>query len=357
MAEAEPMNGRSPRRRRMLARAGGVLVFAAVLLATLAVGWRTWQTLSFAPRTTDAEIAADVVRMSAAVPGRLTELAVADNARVEAGALLFRVDPVFYREALELAEAELAVAEAELDEARRLVRAEGANAVAAAEEVERARANLDLAQRTLERLAPMESLGYVSRQMLDEAETAVLDAGISLRQALEASRAAEQEVQSTRALEAQVRAARAAVAIASSDLDKTAVYAPVDGRVAGLEIAEGEFLEPGVPVFTLIDDQSWHARALFRETELEGVQIGDRAEVYVMIDQHVPIAGRVAGIGWGVVSDDALSLLGDLPYVKRTLNWVRVAARFPVRVELESPPRHLLRAGASAVVILRERDD
>jgi multidrug efflux system membrane fusion protein len=39
-----------------------------------------------------------------------------------------------------------------------------------------------------------------------------------------------------------------------------------------------------------------------------------------------------------------------LPNVERTLNWVRIAARFPVRIELDSPPEDLMRVGASAVV-------
>jgi len=38
--------------------------------------------------------------------------------------------------------------------------------------------------------------------------------------------------------------------------------------------------------------------------------------------------------------------------VKRELNWVRVAQRFPVRIEVENPDRNLFRMGASAVAII-----
>jgi multidrug efflux system membrane fusion protein len=41
-----------------------------------------------------------------------------------------------------------------------------------------------------------------------------------------------------------------------------------------------------------------------------------------------------------------------VPYVKRELNWVRVAQRFPVRIEVENPDPNLFRMGASAVAII-----
>jgi len=333
----------------------GRLLFVAVAVATLVVGYRLAANLALSPRTTDAEIDADIVRVSAPVAGRLVELAVVENQSVAAGQLLFRVDPETYRLQLELAQAELAVVEGSLADQRRLRESERANAAVAQDEVSRAQTNLDLATRSLERLQPMEAAGYVSRQTLDEARTAVSDAAVSLRQALGASKAARNEVQTTLALEAQVRANLTLVAIARRALEQTEVQAPVAGKVVGLKIAEGENLVPGVPLFTLIDSASWVANGLFPETALAGIQVGDSADVFVMIDQRVRIAGTVDGIGWGVVSDDEIAAFGGLPYVARTLNWVQVAARFPVRIRLHVPPEPLMRIGASAVVILHEQ--
>lgn len=333
----------------------GRLLFALVAVATLVVGYRLADDLSRSPRTTDAEIDADVVRISSEVPGRIVELAVAEDQAVVAGQLLFRIDPETYRLGLEQAEAELAVVEANLFDQRRLRESETANAGVALEQVARAQANLDLAQRTVERLQPMESAGYVSRQSLDEARTAVRDAQVSLRQAQGAARAAETEVQTTAALEAQIRANRAQVAIARRALEQTEVRAPVDGKVVGLTMAAGGMVLSGVPLFSLIDTGSWVASGLFPETELAGIRVGDGADVFVMIDPRVRIAGTVEGIGWGVVSDGEIAALGNLPYVARTLNWVRVAARFPVRVRLHQPPEHLMRMGASVVLVLHEQ--
>jgi multidrug efflux system membrane fusion protein len=72
-----------------------------------------------------------------------------------------------------------------------------------------------------------------------------------------------------------------------------------------------------------------------------------------MLDRKVPIKGIVQGIGWGVADQDRVNVPRSVPYVERSLNWVRVAQRFPVRVRLEQPPKELMRLGASAVVEIK----
>jgi len=72
-----------------------------------------------------------------------------------------------------------------------------------------------------------------------------------------------------------------------------------------------------------------------------------------MIDRRIPIKGVVQGIGWGVVDQDRINIPRSVPFVERSLNWVRVAQRFPVRIRLENPPQQLMRLGASAVVEIK----
>lgn len=91
----------------------------------------------------------------------------------------------------------------------------------------------------------------------------------------------------------------------------------------------------------------------FRETELGEIRVGDCVTVYSMIDRRLPIKGVVDGIGWGVLDQDRINLPRSVPYVERSLNWVRVAQRFPVRIKLENPPPQIMRLGASAVVEVR----
>ena len=76
-----------------------------------------------------------------------------------------------------------------------------------------------------------------------------------------------------------------------------------------------------------------------------------------MIDRTVPIKGVMQGLGAGVLDTDRVNLPRSVPYVERSLNWVIVAQRFPVRVRLVDPPQNLMRLGATAVVEMKHGAD
>jgi multidrug efflux system membrane fusion protein len=81
---------------------------------------------------------------------------------------------------------------------------------------------------------------------------------------------------------------------------------------------------------------------------------GSEAIVYLSSAPKQRFRGKVQGIGWAVKLEGEIDLPGGgVPYVKRELNWVRVAQRFPVRIEVENPDQDLFRMGASAVAIIK----
>ena len=301
----------------------------------------------------DAIIQAEVVHMSPAVPGKLIELNVEEGSRVKQGDLLYRLDPEIYRWTLQQAEAELAMAKAALNTKGRVVKAESANATIASEQIRRAQTNLALATRTVNRLKPLVEQGFATQQELDIATTTQRDAQVSLSQAGFQREAAEQLVGEVDAAMAAVLAAEASVSIASKALADTEIYAPHDGLVVGLHVSTGERLAPGQSLFTLINTGHWYAQALYLETELKNIAIGDCVSVYALANPQQELQGRVVNIGWGVNNEQVISLPRSLPYVQKSLNWVRVAQRFPVRILLIDPPAELMRMGASATTTVR----
>lgn len=335
----------------------GVIVALAIVVATLAAGWLYLRRAANNPMSEDATLSANVVNVAATVPGRVVTIAAAENGRVARGDLLFALDPRPYELAVAQVRADLALAEAALAAQRRTIAAERSNAVIATQQVERARANLALAEATLNRLLPLAPKGYVTAQQVDDARTARADAQTSLDQALRQAEAADALVSTLAASEALVAARQAALAIAEHDLAATQVRAPHDGLVVGLTVSTGEIVAPGQSLFTLIDSSAWFAAATFPETQLSRVAVGDCALVYVLADRARPVAGRVEGIGWGVVSEDLVNLPIGVPYVPKSLNWVRIVQRFPVRIALQDPPAELMRMGASAVAVVRHGDD
>ena len=93
--------------------------------------------------------------------------------------------------------------------------------------------------------------------------------------------------------------------------------------------------------------------ANFREAEIRHMAPGTEAEVYLLSAPDRRFRGKVQGIGWAVEPEDEIDIPHSLPYVKRELNWVHIAQRFPVRIEVEKPDPDLFRMGASAVAIIK----
>jgi multidrug efflux system membrane fusion protein len=148
-----------------------------------------------------------------------------------------------------------------------------------------------------------------------------------------------------------------AIETARYNLNNCRVYSPFTARVTNLTISEGAYSHIGQQVFTLIDSRTWWAVANFREGELQHITPGMPADVYVMSQPNVRFSGVVDGIGFGVTPDEDVigRLTPGLPDVQRTLNWVHLASRYPVRVRVENPPPELFRVSESAVVVIRGR--
>jgi membrane fusion protein, multidrug efflux system len=152
---------------------------------------------------------------------------------------------------------------------------------------------------------------------------------------------------------ARLAAAEAAVQSAELDVAYCRVKAPFDAYVTNLNITVGEYARQGQQIFALVDDRAWYVIANFRETYVDAIKPGMRAEVYLVSYPNRRFRGVVQGIGWANHPDDG-STVGVLPSVTRTLNWVRLASRFPVRILLEDrDPARPFRMGATAVVTIK----
>lgn len=329
-------------------------VIAGVIVAFgLAALYYAYDRTTRFPSTDDATIDADVVHVASSVGGKIVRLAVTDNQRVTKGDVLFEIDPAPFRLLVAQTQADLDLARAMLITRRKTIVGERANANIAGDQSGKAARNYELTSRSVQRLAPLVAKGYVPIQQFDQAQVAQRDAALSLKQAQEQKLATSQTIGDEAGEVAIVRAREAALAIAQHSLDSSIVRAPANGFVTGLSVLAGETVAPSQSIFTLVNADEWFAVANFRETELGRIQPGDCATVYSMIDRSQAIRGKVIGIGAGVSDSDRINLPRTLPIVQQSVNWVRVAQRFPVRVRLEEPAARLVRIGASAIVEVR----
>lgn len=325
-----------------------IVIGLAVGAAVFALARRTSH-----PTSQEATIDAEVVHVAATVGGRIIQLPVHENQRVAEGDLLFAIDPTVYQLAVEQARANLRVAVASAQSQGRLVSTKASEAEIAREGVRRAETNLAQVRRTAERLRPLAEANHVPRQQYDAALTTVRDAEITLKEAKIRAAALEEAIGTDDGTRAAVEAQTAAVATAEHALANTLVRAPHAGRIVGLRVRSGETIAPLQPLFTLITSSEWFAVANFREDQLGALGVGDCVTVYSMIDRTRPIRGRIESIGTAVTPGGRIDIPRSAPYIERTLEWVKVSQRFPVRIRLASPPDRLMLVGASATVQVR----
>jgi len=338
----------APPTRRRLGRAVGL----AILAVTIGLAVYVVYDLDQSPRTDDAYVRADTIGVAPQVHGRIVNLRVHDNQAVKQGDVLFEIDPVPYRHALERARAALDSLEKQIGLSQRDVKAQQFGAAAARANIARAEAQAKQAADTLGRIEPLLVKEYVTAEQVDQARTAKQSAEAALQVARRDAERATAAVSGVDALVAKLGELRAGVATAEYDLEQTAVRAPFDGRVIDLDIAQGEYAATGRRLFTLIDTRNWYVIANFRETALRDIRPGMAAEVYLMSDPSRRFAGTVDSIGYGVFPEEGGASANGLPRVPRSINWVRVAQRFPVRIRVEDPPADLFRIGASAVALI-----
>jgi multidrug efflux system membrane fusion protein len=336
------------------ANAGGrrALVIGMTVVALAALAYAVSFVNNY-PRTDDAFVQADTIGVAAQVSGRIVSLEARENAVVRKGDTLFQIDPKPFELDAERLRAQLATLEQQIKLTQRQVDAQRYAAEASGAGIARASANAAQRQSTLERVEPLLAEQFVTGEQVDQARTARDTALSELKSARLDHKRAISAISGVEALAAQRRELLAAIGHADYLLEQTVVRAPFDGRVVDLHIAEGEFATAGKPIFTLIDTRAWYVVANFRETELAKMHPGGAARIYLMSDPDHLFAGTVDSIGGGVFPDEGGSAQG-LPKVPRSINWVHVAQRFPVRIRVAEPTGEFFRIGASAVAVIAE---
>lgn len=324
----------------------GRLLGVAIVLATVALAAYVYASLYRHPRTDDAYVRANTIGIAPHVSGPIVELPLVDNQRVRQGDLLFVVDPRPYEAVLQQARAQLALTNLEIKGYEQ--------AIAAAEATLAQRAaDAAYAEQYLKRVEPLLDGQYVTQNQVFEARTKATAARAAVEQARSELQRARDLLGQLGDVNARRQAAAAAVYDAELNVQYCSVRAPFDAYVTNLNIAVGQYANKGQEVFALVDDRQWYVMANFRESFLRSIAPGMEADVYLLSYPSKRFRGRVQGIGWALYQENGASV-GVLPAVEPTLNWVRLAQRFPVRIALEEQdPEHPFRMGQTAVVTVR----
>jgi len=398
--EETPKGLSNPKVKRLLF-AGGAVVLAAIVGLFLYYHNRE--------STDDAQVDGHITPMASKVYGRVAQVLVDDNQAVKAGQVLVKIDPRDYQAALDQAKAALALAEgearsagvdvprtrenvdsgtssadaqlmaAQADLARAQAtyeQAQTADLAWAQDNIEKSRANAELAKADLARYTPLMEKGEISKQQYDAAK-ANADASASALKAdqerlVQAQRnvevakaqrdAAKARVEEARAgvtsaqanvkqvsmktadaqaKLAKVEQARAALEAAQLNLSYTEIIAPVDGVATHKQVEVGQIVQAGQGLLVVVPLQNVWVTANFKETQLKNMRPGQKAEVKV--DTYgKTFTGHVDSIAGATGS-----VLSLLPPENATGNYVKVVQRIPVKIVLDPipPEKAVLRPG------------
>ena len=351
--EKQPEPHGKGRRNGLLHRRPVVLAIGAMLLAAaVGGGYLYLDDAEHFVSTDDAFIAARQSALAPKITGYITAVPVTDNQHVDSGDVIARVDGRDYRIALEQAEAQVAAAQASIENIDAQLDVQQAQIGANQAQVEQAQAALVFAEQQAARYQELAQKGSGTVQNAQQYSSQLRQQQAALASAQATLKLAQRQIE---ALKAQRNSAVASLAQAQAQRDQaklnlsyTTVTAALPGRVVNLSAAIGQFVQPGTNLTMFVPDQIW-VTANFKEIQLDRMRPGE--PVMLRIDAYPgrAIRGHVDSIQPG--SGTAFSLL---PAQNATGNYVKIVQRVPVKIVMDDPPTDVaLGPGMSVVPTVR----
>ncbi len=296
------------------------IILAAVLAVVAIAALVYWLLNRNQVTTDDAQIDGNIYQISARISGQVENVLVTDNQHVEKGQVLIQLDP---RDA----QASLAQANANVEQAQAQLISTKANIAVAQANADSANAALTQAQQDFARYHAL-SRSAVSGLQLDQTDATIRSAKAKL-QAAEAQMDADSA--SAIAAQAQLDAAKAQLQNAQLQLSYTTIMAPAAGHVSERTVRDGDVESPGTGLLAIVGDNVW-ITANYKETQLAGIHPGNPATVTVDAIPGITFKARVDSIQYGTGSVFSL-----LPAENATGNYVKIVQRVPVKLTLDDP--------------------
>jgi membrane fusion protein (multidrug efflux system) len=385
-----------------------VIVIAVVAIIAIVAIFFYWRS-TYTEDTDDAQVDGNLYQVSSRVAGQVVNVDVEEQQRVNKGDPIAEVDPKDFEVAVEQAQANLANAQAEYEQARvnvpitsvtthtevltsgsdvqsneAAVSQAEAQVQAANERIQQTKANAQKAQIDVDRYTPLVKNDVISKQQFDQAVATATADQAAFNEAQRNANAAQQQVQVARARlstalsqQAQSRqnapkqvavqrareaAALAAVQQAQARLDQaklnlgyTKITAPITGIVSRKTVVVGANLSVGQSLLTIVPLTDLWVTANFKETQLKEMHKDQKVDISVDALGGKKFSGTVTQIGGATGS--SLSLF---PPENATGNYVKVVQRIPVRINFDNlqqeDPNHELRIGMSVVPKVRVKN-
>jgi membrane fusion protein (multidrug efflux system) len=295
--------------------------------------------------TDDAYVGAQKVLITPDISGKIEKVVVREGQRVNEGDILFEIDPVPFRLALQQAQANLATAKTNYDTLKSNIQIYGQMG-------DLAQQGVDLKRRDVDRKTSLVKSNFGSQLDLDNSSTALVTASAQFELLKQQIATSKNQLLGNPDLPLEqfppYAMAKAALDQAQRNLDHSVLRAPMNGIATQVDsIQLGRFVAAGTPVFSIIDTSKPWVDANPKESDFTYVAVGQPVTVDVdAFPDHV-FRGTVGSLSPGTGAQFAI-----LPPQNATGNFVKVVQRVPVRIYFDANDKMVerLKAGMSSYV-------
>ncbi len=132
----------------------------------------------------------------------------------------------------------------------------------------------------------------------------------------------------------------------------TKIYSPLSGKIGKKNISEGQFIQAGTPMFSVVNDSTFWIVANFKESQLQALIPGKKVDVRIEAYPDLTVTGTIASLSEATGAKFAL-----LPPDNSSGNFVKVTQRIPIKIWIDDVQKYhdMLRAGMSVFIVAEKK--
>ena len=308
----------------------GISAIALLLITYKIYVWANTQS------TDNAYIEADISSVSSEVGGVIEKILVKENNIVKDGQIIAQINISDYKARYEQAEAALDGSLRNIEMIQQNIKLAIIKQKKATEANEFAEENFKVAEKDFKRISELSKDNFASKRNLDNTRIVFEKAKSGLSQAVLDMQASKEnvvllEIKKLAAI-AENNTALQARNLAKRALDNTNIRSPIDGVIGNSSIREGNYVRPGVVLFSVVPINELYVKANFKETQISKLKLGMIASIEIDSESGTKIEGTIRNVSPATGSKFSL-----LPPANATGNFTKIVQRVPVIIDFVAP--------------------
>lgn len=304
--------------------------------------------------TNDAQVESYINPVSARAGGYIQRVHFNEHQLVKQGDTLVMLDDKEYRAQLEAAEAAMEDARAQLTVLKAGIRSAETGTSVNHDQIKAAQAKYVQQQQDIKRYTNLvkeeAATGADLEQVKAHYDVAQSDYSAA-RNSLKTNEAKIEELKTHFGLlQADIKRKQAALDLARLNLSYTIIRAPYPGRLGRKNILEGQQIQPGQPLVSIINEGEKWITANYKETQVVGMYVGQPVEIRVDAINGKVFKGKIMAIAGSTGSRFSL-----LPADNSTGNFVKIIQRIPVKIEFADEQASYIIPGMNVTVAVKKR--